>query len=128
MTTRKDKTPMFFPFVSNIAKVEQTGPKTIVFTLKAPQASFPTTTLSKMRKFNKHRQALKSRDQMLPAQGPALAAAIPRSRYTDYSAPENHEKHIDQDTPRVGCKPNFGKQNGTHNVVLQIRTTMIGLS
>lgn len=54
MTTRKDKTPMFFPFVSNIAKVEQTGPKTIVFTLKAPQASFPTTTLSKINIVPKH--------------------------------------------------------------------------
>lgn len=54
MPTHKDKTPQFNPFVSNIAKVEQTGPKTIVFTLKAPQASFPTTTLSKINIVPKH--------------------------------------------------------------------------
>jgi peptide/nickel transport system substrate-binding protein len=54
LPTHKDKTPQFFPFVSNIAKVEQTGPKTILFTLKAPQASFPTTTLSKINIIPKH--------------------------------------------------------------------------
>jgi peptide/nickel transport system substrate-binding protein len=50
----KDKTPQFYPFVSNIAKVEQTGPRTILFTLKAPQASFPTATLSKINIVPKH--------------------------------------------------------------------------
>jgi peptide/nickel transport system substrate-binding protein len=50
----KDKAPQFNPFVSNIARVEQTGPRTIVFTLKAPQASFPTTTLSKVNIVPKH--------------------------------------------------------------------------
>ena len=54
LPTHKDKTPQFFPFVSNIAKVEQTGPKTLLFTLKAPQASFPTTTLSKINIIPKH--------------------------------------------------------------------------
>ena len=54
MPTHKDKTPQFYPFVSNIAKVEQTGPHTILFTLKAPQASFPTTTLSKINLVPKH--------------------------------------------------------------------------
>ena len=50
----KEKTPQFNPFVSNIAKVEQTGPNTVLFTLKAPQASFPTTTLSKINIVPKH--------------------------------------------------------------------------
>lgn len=54
LPTHKDKTPQFFPFVSNIAKVEQTGPRTVLFTLKAPQASFPTTTLSKINLIPKH--------------------------------------------------------------------------
>jgi peptide/nickel transport system substrate-binding protein len=40
--------------VSNIGKVEQTGPNTILFTLKTPQASFPTTTLSKINIVPKH--------------------------------------------------------------------------
>ena len=50
----KDKTPQFYPFVSNVAKVEQTGPRTILFTLKAPQASFPTATLAKINIVPKH--------------------------------------------------------------------------
>ena len=54
MPSHKDKTPQFFPFVSNIAKVEQTGPRTVLFTLHAPQASFPTTTLSKINLVLKH--------------------------------------------------------------------------
>ena len=54
LPAQKDKTPMFYPFVNNIAKVEQTGPRTIVFTLKSPQASFPTTTLSKINLVPKH--------------------------------------------------------------------------
>jgi peptide/nickel transport system substrate-binding protein len=54
LPAHKDKTPQFFPFVSNIEKVEQTGPQTILFTLKAPQASFPTTTLSKINIVPKH--------------------------------------------------------------------------
>jgi peptide/nickel transport system substrate-binding protein len=54
LPTRKDKTPQFFPFVSNIARVEQTGPQTLLFTLHAPQASFPTTTLSKINLVPKH--------------------------------------------------------------------------
>ncbi len=48
------KTPQFYPFVSNIAKVEQTGPHTVLFTLKTPQASFPTTTLTKINLVPKH--------------------------------------------------------------------------
>lgn len=54
MPAHKDKTPQFYPFVSNIAKVEQTGPQTLLFTLHAPQASFPTTTLSKINLVPKH--------------------------------------------------------------------------
>ena len=54
LPTHKDKTPQFFPFVSNIASVKQTGPRTVVFTLTAPQASFPTTTLSKINLVPKH--------------------------------------------------------------------------
>ena len=54
LPAHKDKSPQFFPFVSNIAKVEQTGPQTIVFTLNTPQASFPTTTLSKINLVPKH--------------------------------------------------------------------------
>ena len=54
MPTHKDKTPQFYPFVSNIAKVEQTGPQTLLFTLASPQASFPTTTLSKINIVPKH--------------------------------------------------------------------------
>jgi peptide/nickel transport system substrate-binding protein len=54
LPTHKDKTPQFYPFVSNIDSVKQTGPKTILFTLKAPQASFPTTTLSKINLVPKH--------------------------------------------------------------------------
>ena len=50
----KSKTPQFNPFVSNIATVEQTGPWTLTFTLHAPQASFPTTTLSKINIVPKH--------------------------------------------------------------------------
>lgn len=50
----KAKTPQFNPFVSNVSKIEQTGPWTIAFTLKAPQASFPTTTLSKINIVPKH--------------------------------------------------------------------------
>ena len=54
LPANKDKTPQFNPFVSNIAKVEQTGPWTATFTLKSPQASFPTTTLSKINLVPKH--------------------------------------------------------------------------
>ena len=54
LPSNKATTPQFYPFVNNIAKVEQTGPKTILFTLKAPQASFPTTTLSKINLVPKH--------------------------------------------------------------------------
>jgi peptide/nickel transport system substrate-binding protein len=54
LPSRKDKTPQFYPFVSNIASVQQTGPRTLLFTLKAPQASFPTTTLAKINLVPKH--------------------------------------------------------------------------
>ena len=50
----KTKTPQFNPFVLNVSKVEQTGPWTLTFTLKTPQASFPTTTLSKINIVPKH--------------------------------------------------------------------------
>ncbi len=54
LPAHKDKTPQFYPFVSNIDSVKQTGPRTVVFTLKASQASFPTTTLSKINLIPKH--------------------------------------------------------------------------
>jgi peptide/nickel transport system substrate-binding protein len=54
LPAHKDKTPQFFPFVSNIESVKQTGARTVVFTLHAPQASFPTTTLSKINLVPKH--------------------------------------------------------------------------
>jgi peptide/nickel transport system substrate-binding protein len=54
LPSRKEKTPQFYPVVSNIASVKQTGPQTILFTLKAPQASFPTSTMSKINLVPKH--------------------------------------------------------------------------
>jgi peptide/nickel transport system substrate-binding protein len=54
LPSHKDKTPQFYPFVNNIAKVEQTGPRTLLMTLKTPQASFPTTTLTKINIIPKH--------------------------------------------------------------------------
>ncbi|MBV9537941.1 MAG: hypothetical protein JOY70_03290 [Acidisphaera sp.] len=43
-----DKSPMYRPFVLNIANVETTGPNTLRITLKRPDAAFLTTTLSKL--------------------------------------------------------------------------------
>ncbi len=43
-----DKSPMYKPFVVNIANVETTGPKSLRITLKRPDAAFLTTTLSKL--------------------------------------------------------------------------------
>lgn len=43
-----DKSPMYRPFVLNIASVEATGPNTLKIMLKHPDAAFLTTTLSKL--------------------------------------------------------------------------------
>ncbi|MBN9062488.1 MAG: twin-arginine translocation pathway signal protein [Rhizobiales bacterium 65-9] len=49
-----DKSPMYKPFVSNIAKMEKQGDDTVRFTLKEPNASFFTATLSKINLIPKH--------------------------------------------------------------------------
>ena len=43
-----DKAPMYRPFVLNIATVEVTGPRTLMITLKKPDAAFFVSTLSKL--------------------------------------------------------------------------------
>ena len=48
------KSPMYKPFVANIAKVEATGERTARFTLKTPSAAFETTTLAKINLTPKH--------------------------------------------------------------------------
>jgi peptide/nickel transport system substrate-binding protein len=50
----KNKTPQFYPNVANIDQVTITGPRAVTFKLKAPQASFFTTTLSKIAIIPKH--------------------------------------------------------------------------
>ena len=49
-----DKSPMYKPFVANIASVEATGPLAVRFRLKAPSAAFETTTLAKINLIPKH--------------------------------------------------------------------------
>ncbi|MBV8913610.1 MAG: hypothetical protein JOZ05_11300 [Acetobacteraceae bacterium] len=49
-----DKSPMYKPFVTNIARVEATGENTVRFTLKTPSAAFETTTLAKVNLTPKH--------------------------------------------------------------------------
>lgn len=48
------KAPMYKPFVSNIAKMEKQGDDTVRFTLKEPNSSFFTATLSKINLIPKH--------------------------------------------------------------------------
>jgi peptide/nickel transport system substrate-binding protein len=48
------KAPQFFPNVVNIDKVTIVDPRTLRFTLKAPQSSFLTSTLSKIALIPKH--------------------------------------------------------------------------
>jgi peptide/nickel transport system substrate-binding protein len=48
------KSPQFFPNVVNIDKVTVVDPRTLRFTLKAPQSSFFTSTLSKIAIIPKH--------------------------------------------------------------------------
>jgi peptide/nickel transport system substrate-binding protein len=43
-----DKSPMYKPFVGNIAKVETTGPMSLRITLKRPDAAFLVSSLSKL--------------------------------------------------------------------------------
>lgn len=43
-----DKSPMYRPFVANIAKVETTGPMSLRITLKRPDAAFLVSSLSKL--------------------------------------------------------------------------------
>ncbi|WP_342362766.1 ABC transporter substrate-binding protein [Terrarubrum flagellatum] len=49
-----DKSPMYKPFVANIAKVEKSGDDTVRFTLKEANSSFLTATLSKINLVPKH--------------------------------------------------------------------------
>lgn len=49
-----DKSPMYKPFVANVAKVEATGDRTVRFTLRAPSAAFETTTLAKINLVPRH--------------------------------------------------------------------------
>lgn len=49
-----DKSPMYRPFVVNIAKVEITGPMSLRITLKRPDAAFLVSSLSKLNLAPKH--------------------------------------------------------------------------
>ena len=49
-----DKSPMYKPFVANIASMEKVDDRTIRFKLKAPNASFFTSTLAKINLIPKH--------------------------------------------------------------------------
>ncbi len=49
-----DKSPMYRPFVGNIAKVETTGPMSLRITLKRPDAAFLVSSLSKLNLAPKH--------------------------------------------------------------------------
>ncbi len=49
-----DKSPMYRPFVGNIAKVEATGPMSLRITLKRPDAAFLVSSLSKLNLAPKH--------------------------------------------------------------------------
>jgi peptide/nickel transport system substrate-binding protein len=50
----KEKAPQFYPNVVNIDKVTIVDPRTLRFTLKSPQSSFLTSTLSKIAIIPKH--------------------------------------------------------------------------
>ncbi len=49
-----DKSPMYKPFVRNIASVDVTGPDTLTIKLKAPDAAFLVSSLSKLNLAPKH--------------------------------------------------------------------------
>jgi peptide/nickel transport system substrate-binding protein len=49
-----DKSPMYKPFVANIADVAATDDKTVRFKLKTPSAAFATSTLAKINLIPKH--------------------------------------------------------------------------
>jgi len=49
-----DKSPMYKPFVGNIARVEATGPMSLRITLKRPDAAFLVSSLSKLNLAPKH--------------------------------------------------------------------------
>ena len=49
-----DKSPMYKPFVANIAKVETIGPMSLRITLKRPDAAFLVSSLSKLNLAPKH--------------------------------------------------------------------------
>ena len=49
-----DKSPMYRPFVANIAKVEAIGPLSLRITLKRPDAAFLVSSLSKLNLAPKH--------------------------------------------------------------------------
>lgn len=52
--TMGDKAPMYKPFATNIASMEKTGPDTIRFKLKEPNASFLISTIAKINLIPKH--------------------------------------------------------------------------
>ena len=54
MPQTQGKAPQFFPAVVNIDKVTIVDPRTLRFSLKAPQSSFLTATLSKIAIIPKH--------------------------------------------------------------------------
>nr|WP_235913818.1 ABC transporter substrate-binding protein [Pseudoroseomonas coralli] len=49
-----DKSPMYKPFVGNIASVKATDDRTVRFVLKTPSAAFTTSTLAKINLVPKH--------------------------------------------------------------------------
>src|SRR5262245_55505367 len=49
-----DKSPMYKPFVANIASIDKVDDRTIRFKLKTPNASFFTSTLAKINLIPKH--------------------------------------------------------------------------
>jgi len=51
---RIQRSPNYRPFVANIKEVKATGPRTVTFELKEPQAPFLTSTLAKINLIPKH--------------------------------------------------------------------------
>ena len=49
-----DKSPMYKPFSTNIASIEKTGPDSMRFKLKEPNASFLISTVAKINIIPKH--------------------------------------------------------------------------
>lgn len=73
------KSPMYAPFVANIANVKATSDKVVRFTLKQPSAAFFTTTLAKLNIAPKHIWApilagLKGKDSAEQVQAPPIGS------------------------------------------------------